>query len=72
MATRIVFAAGGEKGLSIRVEEDPTAVFSAWAAAGGHPFGLTRTAGSSGSKVWIHPSTVAYWHEAEPQPPQFA
>ena len=72
MATRIVFAAGDEKNLSIRVEEDGDAIFTAWTAAGGLPFALTRVRGESESNVWINPSTVAYWHEAEPQTARFA
>ena len=71
MATRIVFAAGGEKSLSIRVDEDGDSVFSSWTASGGLPFALTRVGGDLG-KVWINPATVAYRHEAAVRSGEFA
>jgi hypothetical protein len=63
MATRIVFAAGrGEHALSISVEEDGDEVFESWKAAAGRPFALTEPLSSG--KVWVNPTTIAYWEEA--------
>jgi hypothetical protein len=63
MATRIYFAADrGDRALTLDVEEDVDKVFQAWTAAGGLPFDLTESRGSS--KVWINPDNVAYWQEA--------
>jgi hypothetical protein len=62
MATRIVFAAArDERFLSVDVQEDLKGVFDAWREAPRMPFPLTT---DSGEKVWINPTTVAYFHEA--------
>jgi hypothetical protein len=62
LSTTVYFAAPhGDSVLSIRVEENPEEVLTAWNNAARQPFALSQS--SSGKRVWINPATVAYWAE---------
>jgi hypothetical protein len=64
MPTYISFA--GEN-VRVQVDEDPSQVAEAFAAARGLPFRLTRQ--DRQSAVYVNPLTVAFWSAAEPSPP---
>jgi hypothetical protein len=62
VGTTVYFAAPhGDSVLSVRVEEDPEEVLTAWNNAARQPFVLSQS--SSGKRVWINPASVAYWAE---------
>ena len=64
MPTYIYFA--GEN-VHVQVNEDPSQVAEAFAAARGLPFQLTGQ--DHQSAVYVNPLTVAFWSAAEPSPP---
>lgn len=64
MTTYIYFA--GEN-VRVQVDEDPSQVAEAFAAARGLPFRLTGQGRQSA--VYVNPLTVAFWSAAEPSPP---
>ena len=61
MPTDIYFA--GEN-LRVKVDEDPSQVAEAFAAAHGLPFRLTGQNGEG--EVYINPAAVAFWSVSEP------
>lgn len=64
MPTYIYFAG---QDVRVQVDEDPTQVAEAFAAARGLPFRLTGH--DRQSVVYVNPLTVAFWSAAEPSPP---
>ena len=64
MSTYIYFA--GEN-VRVQVDEDPTQVAEAFAAARGLPFRLTGQ--DLQSAVYVNPLTVAFWSAAGPNAP---
>jgi hypothetical protein len=57
-----IFFAG--ENVHVTVDEDPGQVAEAFNSAGGLPFRLTV---ASGQRVYVNPSTVAFWLVSEPR-----